>query len=590
MRWGEQPGSPPNFIFPLLPPAYFNLANLGQFQYLMYRPLYWFGQGGSGGPDSSRSLAVHPTFSRDHTKATVVMRPYRWSNGETVDATDVLFWMNLLHAAKATWAAYVTGGFPDIVTSVVVDSPTTLTFTFDKAYGPTWLTDNALSQITPLPRAWDVTAARAAAGSGGCSAAAYGSGDGPCTAVYRFLSGQAGFDPANPTAPNTALSTYATNPLWQVVDGPWHLKSFDRAGNVVMVPNPKYSGPVKPAVSRFLEVPFATYAAELRALVKNRIDIGYLSTQSVTQTTSDPTVAAGNDPRLTGFDLVPLYLGSINYIVYNFASTGAGGAAGPIFSQLYVRQAMQSLVDQPRAIRSIFHGYAFPTYGPVPMYPRQHNDATSAVRRNPYPYDPARAVRLLAGHGWRVIRNGTSVCMNAGAAADECGTGIPVGTKLDLTLAFANDAEGLGPLLQAERASWERAGIHVTLAGSPSNKVIDEVTACGGTARCTWQLADWGVGWYFVLDYYPTGEQIFATGALSNLGGYTDATNDANIMQTIVSDTGLARYQDYLATRLPVVFQPDPATSLAEVRKTLQGTAPQNLLLAITPEDWYFQR
>ena len=59
--------------------------------------------------------------------------------------------------------------------------------------------------------------------SGGCAAAAYGTADAACAAVYTFLSKQAGYDPANPKAPNNSLSTYATNPLWQVVDGPFHL-------------------------------------------------------------------------------------------------------------------------------------------------------------------------------------------------------------------------------------------------------------------------------------------------------------------------------------------------------------------------------
>ena len=35
--------------------AYFTVANVKQFQYLMYRPLYWFG---TGGPTDPRSLAL----------------------------------------------------------------------------------------------------------------------------------------------------------------------------------------------------------------------------------------------------------------------------------------------------------------------------------------------------------------------------------------------------------------------------------------------------------------------------------------------------------------------------------------------------
>jgi peptide/nickel transport system substrate-binding protein len=201
--WAETAGSPPDFIFPLLPITHFNLANLGQFQYLMYRPLYWFEGDAVSQLDPSLSLAQAPTFSNGGTTVTVTLRPYKWSNGESVDATDVLFWMNLLHAAKSNWAGYVAGGFPADVTKVAVDSASRITLTFDKPYNSKWITDNALSQITPLPVAWDISAAGGAPASGGCSAAAYGTGDTPCTAVYRFLSRQAGYDPTNPTCPPT---------------------------------------------------------------------------------------------------------------------------------------------------------------------------------------------------------------------------------------------------------------------------------------------------------------------------------------------------------------------------------------------------
>jgi peptide/nickel transport system substrate-binding protein len=526
-------------------------------------------------------------FSNGGTNVTVDLRSYQWSDGETVDATDVVFWMNLLHAAKSNWAGYVAGGFPTDVTSVVIDSPTRLTFTFDKPYNPRWITDNALSQITPLPLAWDIDKTGGAPASGGCSAAAYGAGDGPCTAVYQFLSRQAGYDPVTRTKTSTELSTYATNPLWQIVDGPWRLESFDPSGRVVMVPNRAYSGPMKPTLARFVELPFTSDAAELRALGAGRIDVGYLPSASEAKPTSNPTVGADNDPHLGKFDLVPAYLPSINYFIYNFASTGNAGTAGPILSQLYVRQAMQLLINQPGESRSVYRGYAMPTYGPVPL---ATTTASNHGGRNPYPYDPAAAIRLLTRNGWRVVPGGTSVCVKSGTAPGDCGTGIPVGTKLDLTLTFADDSDGVGALMRAESASWARAGIHVTITGASSSAVINGLPPCGGTPGCTWEMANLGVGWPFILDYYPTGEQIFATGAVSNLGAYSNATSDSSIETTITTNADLTQYEAYLAGQLPVAYQPNPVASLVEVRNDLGGATPRNQLLAITPEDWYFRR
>ncbi len=42
--WAESPQATPNYIFPFAQFADFSVANLTQFQELMYRPLYWFGK------------------------------------------------------------------------------------------------------------------------------------------------------------------------------------------------------------------------------------------------------------------------------------------------------------------------------------------------------------------------------------------------------------------------------------------------------------------------------------------------------------------------------------------------------------------
>ena len=51
------------------------------------------------------------------------------------------------------------------------------------------------------------------------------------------------------TAQNKDTSSYGTNPLWQVVDGPFKLTAFNIDGNYTFVPNAKYSGGPKASVS-----------------------------------------------------------------------------------------------------------------------------------------------------------------------------------------------------------------------------------------------------------------------------------------------------------------------------------------------------
>ena len=160
--WAEAPQTPPNYIFPFMSLAFFSVSNSEQFQYLMYRPLYWFGQGATPGLNTSLSIAQTPTYSADTKTVTINLKPYKWSNGETVTAQDVMFWMNMLHAEKANWAGYSPGALPDDIQSLTINSPTQLTMQLTGPVNSYWFTYNELSQITPMPSAWDVTAAGAA--------------------------------------------------------------------------------------------------------------------------------------------------------------------------------------------------------------------------------------------------------------------------------------------------------------------------------------------------------------------------------------------------------------------------------------------
>jgi len=588
VTWAEAPQSPPNYIFPFMGLQFFSVSNINQFQFLMYRPLYWFGNGTSPNLNPSLSLASNPTYSNNNTTVVVKLKNYKWSNGESVTAQDIMFWMNMLHADKENWADYSSGALPDNLKSVTVDSPTQVTFTLTSSTNPYWFTYNELSQITPMPVAWDIAATGAAPGSGGCSAAAYGTADAKCDAVYNFLSKQAGYDPADPEGTNNSLSTYATNPIWQVVDGPWKLTKFDSSGNITMVPNKTYSGPVKPTISQFKEVPFTTDSAEFNALVSGSIDVGYLPAQNITSPTSDPLNPSENNSRLSGnYNIYASPSWAVNYFPYNFNSNANSGNAGPIINQLYFRQAMQTLVDQPLYIKKISKGYGIPTYGPVPVAPK-NSFASSYEKSNPYPYNPGKAKSLLSSHGWKVVPNGTSTCQNPGTGSNQCGKGIAKGAKLAFNLEYASGSTSLTQLMNAEKSSWAQAGINITLNSASFNTVLGNAVPCSSTeSACSWTLENWGGGWIFAPDYYPTGEAIFQTNAGSNSGDYSNTTNDNNIQKTISTNQSLTQYENYLAKQLPVVWQPN-SVAVVEVKKSLKNVAPFDPLQQLTPERWRF--
>lgn len=581
--WAELPMATPNFILPYYPAQLCTVNNIEQFQFLMYRPLYFFGQGSTPNLNTSLSLADAPTYSGGGSTVTVNLKNYKWSNGESLTGQDVQFFMNLYHAQPSEFCGYVKGLFPDDVTNVT-HTANTVTFTFNKAYNQHWILYNELSQITPMPMAWDVTSAGAAPGSGGCSSAAYGTGDAACTSVYTFLANAAGFNPNNPSAANNSLSTYATNPLWQVVDGPWKLSAFNPDGQATFVPNPTYSGPIKPTLKHFTELPYTADSAEFNALVGGNLSVGYVPINDLSGSTSSPYTAGPNNPRLSStYELSPEITFAINYFPENFSSNANGGVTAKIFSQLYIRQAMQDLIDQPLYIKKIFKGYATPTYGPVPVSP-PNSYSSSLEKSNPFPYDPAKAKALLVDNGWKVVPNGTDTCSKPGTATGDCGAGIPAGTPLKFEEQYATGTETTTEEITAMKASWATEGIDVQLNGASFNTVTSNAIAC--PSGCSWQMQEWDAGWTFAPDYYPSGEDLFELGSEANYGDYDNAKNQSLITATIDTNESLTTWENYLATQLPDIFQPNQAYQITEYNKDLTGVTPQNVFTGIEPEDW----
>ena len=82
--WALPPNSVPNYIFPFSSSTYFSTVNFAEFQYLLYRPLYWFGNGASPTLNSSLSLADPPVYNGK--QVTITMKCWKWSNGETINA------------------------------------------------------------------------------------------------------------------------------------------------------------------------------------------------------------------------------------------------------------------------------------------------------------------------------------------------------------------------------------------------------------------------------------------------------------------------------------------------------------------------
>ena len=82
--------------------------------------------------NTSLSVAAAPVYSNGNTTVTVTLKNWKWSDGETVTAQDVLFFMNIYHAQEANFCGYVPGDMPDDVKNVTANGQT-VTFTLSRS-------------------------------------------------------------------------------------------------------------------------------------------------------------------------------------------------------------------------------------------------------------------------------------------------------------------------------------------------------------------------------------------------------------------------------------------------------------------------
>jgi len=609
VTFAEQPDSPPNYILPMASGSYFSVVNLYTFSQNMYVPLYWFGQNGQPILNKALSVAEPPIFSDNNSVVTVNLKHWQWSDGAPITARDVIFWMNLLSAVTDPnipavgsssapgpgWGAAIPGAFPQDVVSYTQLSTYSVQFKLNGSYNPTWFTYNELRQIYPMPQAaWDRLSAGGAVG------------DYDATAEARTLAPAADHLPANSYVPvnvgtassgalgvaqflnsqSQSLGTYTTNPLWKVVDGPFKLSQFTTSGFVKFVPNKAYSGSPKASISAFELEPFTTDTAEFNALRSGSLTIGYIPVQDIGQKVSLE--------KSQGYSYNPWFDFGIVYFPYNFTNP----TVGPIFKQLYFRQAFQSLINQPQYIKDFLAGIGTVGNGPVPVYPPKNPfesplEATGQV----YPFDSTKAVTLLSSNGWKVNPGGTTVCAHSGSASGDCGSGIAAGQPLTFNLLYASGSTSLTNQMEAMQSTMKSAaGITLNLKTAPFAQVIGTAFAgCSATTPCSgWELADWGGGWVYGFDPLPTGGELFSTGASSNPGDYSNPTNDANIAATHTAPNyaaeiaDLYKYEDFLARQLPVAFMPGQPTQLTMYKSNLKGLVPQDVYDKIYPQDYSF--
>jgi peptide/nickel transport system substrate-binding protein len=249
---------------------------------------------------------------------------------------------------------------------------------------------------------------------------------------------------------------------------------------------------------------------------------------------------------------------------------------------------MEELINRPQLVAKVYNGYADPGNGPVPVlsFPSWVSPVEKAG--GPYPYDPQAAIGLLKSHGWKVVPNGVSTCQNPA----QCGPGIAAGQRLEFQLAYSAGTSTTDEENAAIQSSEELAGIKLDLKPEPFNPLVGTTGNCTAKSHaqnCGWQIVEFG---YSPYPLYPADNGNFATGGVSNSGGYSDPKTDSLISATLTGSSRQAffEYEDYVAKQLPWLWLP-LREGLEIYKSNLRGYTPLNPFTGgLNPEDWYYTK
>jgi peptide/nickel transport system substrate-binding protein len=517
------PQTSPNWFFPMLSAAAFSDVN-SQVDSMMYRPLIMFND--KDQVDYARSLVSNITPNANGTEYTLTLsHKYRWSNGDPITANDVVFTWDITKAASEPNAVWVyggqgIGGIPSEWTSVTADGADKVVVKLSQPTNPDWFIHNGLGQLWPVPeKVWN-----------------------------KY--------PTNLHQEMTFINHVANSPLnkvYDVVDGPYHIQSYTPNDQWTFVPNPKFGGH-KSSLSKVIFQYETSDSTEFAGLEKGTINEGYLP----------PSDWKARNQLKNDVMSTPYPLG-FNYLIVNLNPKAPGGL-GPVFSQLYVRQALQMGINQPGIIKTVFNGQAIEEGGPVAALPKTpYSDPATA--KPLYPYNPAKGKKLLEAHGWHEVH----------------GVMEKNGVKLEWQMLGISGDIAQTNLQQLLVSGWSQEGIKVGIQPELFDNIISPANQQHPTS---WDMADWGGGWTYQPDYYPSGDGLFNTNAASNFQGYSSKTMDQLINTSIAPASSEAQslknlyaYELYTAQQLPgVLYLPFPASGypgngdLPEHAQNLQGT------------------
>ncbi|MST31301.1 hypothetical protein GHK86_00955 [Acidimicrobiaceae bacterium USS-CC1] len=527
----------------------------------MWMPLYFEGSGNQPTIDQSLSLAYPPVFSDHDRTITIRLKPRTWSDGKPVTTRDVQFALDLLKAGESRVATYTPGQFPDNVASVDYVSRTTFVLHMKQSYSQQWLLDDELVQIFPMPQhAWDRESAGGPVGNDDLTPAG-------AKKVFDFLYGQ-----------SEHLATYATNPLWKVVDGAWYLTSYSAAtGQMTMTARASYRGPQRPHLHKVVFDVFTSDTAEVDALRNGTVDYGYIPYSDL---------GLKSYFQSHGYTVAPW---NTDYV--QDAELGYTGPYAKFVKQLYIRQALQHLIDERLYLDTALHHTGQLTYGPAPDIAGDVW-ASPQERTDPDPYSVAAAAKLLDGHGWKKGAGGYLTCRQPGTGARQCGAGIAAGTPLRLLMDYTTPSASTAAQAEAFATAAKAAGVDIVLAPESATTMFSVDGVCP-PGPCNFAIALYPLWFqnYGDMSILPIGDAQYAKGNYYGGGYYSPRYQQ--LLQQAVTHSGISSIyaaEDYLSRNVASLWFPTGDNQISVVSDKLHGWRPQQVFGNWLQSRWYFTK
>ncbi|WP_258111788.1 peptide ABC transporter substrate-binding protein [Alicyclobacillus sp. SP_1] len=464
----------------------------------LYKPLLWINNNYTINYKSS--IADKITYNKAGTVYHVFLNPkWHWSNGQPVTSKDLMFTWNVVKAASSAKAP---SPWP-YVGAGTGDIP------------------NGIKSVVPNGK-YEVTFTL----------------DKPANQQWFIFNGLIQLTPMpaavwdihkNIMKEIKYLGANATNAMFdKVVDGPFMVQSAIPSQAWTLVPNPNYDGH-KSTVKKVVFDYEASTAAEFSAVKTGAVNVGYIDFSQL-----------GSKGALTsmGDKITPQYSFGMFYTDLNMFP---GSKVKSLMDKLYIRQALHMGQDLQGIDTSIYKGYGPPIDGPIPTTPvTQFLDP--ALNTNPYPFNIAAGKALLEKHGWKEVH----------------GVMTKDGKPLKLLMIYASGSTSGMDVAELMKEDWAKEGIDVTLKPMPFTTEISVTSNPKDASQ--WDMAT-GSGWdYNGPGFYPTGGQLFATGAPSGFG-YSSKKEDELIAATHKPYATEAEtmkhffaYEDYTAKQLPFLW------------------------------------